>query len=134
MKSAKPLIFTVAFFIILIGLIIYRYELQLDQARKETHFESVPGGAPHDQKYTADEIIDLIKKSKEYLGDTVTIFDNGEMKTSNSRLQGTIAAVIGSKDNMDMVKSSMSANKLPIQYNIYVLAATYYRGQYNESH
>jgi hypothetical protein len=134
MKSSRPLIFVIAFFSVVLALVVYRYELLLDKVRQETHFENVPGGAAHEKKYSADEIIGLIKGAKEYLGDTVTIFDNGEMKSSNSRFQGTIHAVLTSPDNMAMVKGSMGTNKLPIQYNIYVLAATYYRQQYPDAH
>lgn len=134
MKGSKPLIFLIVFFSIVTWLIIRRYELLLAKTRAETHFENVTGGAPHDKKYTAPEIIALIKDSKEYLGDSITIFDNGEIRSGNEKLQGTINAVIGSKDNMDVVKAAMAGNKLPIQYNIYVLAATYYRRQYPEGH
>jgi hypothetical protein len=134
MKNSKPLTFTVAFFIVVIGLIIYRYEHLLDNVRKEVHFENVPGGASYDKKYSAAEIVELIRKSKEYLGDTVTIYENGKIATSNGRLQGTINAVIGSKANMDMVLGAGQTNRLPIQYNIYVLAATYYRQQYHLDH
>jgi hypothetical protein len=134
MKSSKPLIFLIVFFSIVTWLIVRRYELLLAKTRAETHFENVSGGAPHDKKYTAAEIVALIKGSKEYLGDSITIFDNGEMKSDNGKFQGTISAVITSKDNMDMVKGAMASNKLPIQYNIYVLAATYYRRQYPQGH
>jgi hypothetical protein len=33
---------------------------------------------------------------------------------------------------MGIVKSNMQSNKLPLQYNIYRLAAYYYRQQYPE--
>ena len=134
MKGSKPLIFLIVFFSIVTGLIVYRYELLLTRVRAETHFENVTGGAAHDKKYTAAEIVTLIKASKEYLGDSITIFDNGEMRSGNEKLQGTIHAVISSKDNMDVVKAAMAGNKLPIQYNIYTLAATWYRQQYPAGH
>ena len=129
-KNYKLLFFIIGFFIILITLIIYRYEKLLDEARAETVFEHVAGGTSGLKLSNAQEIINLIRNSKEYLGDSITIFENGEIKSSNDKFQGTIQAVIGSKDNMDMVKGSMAGNKLPIQYNVYVLAATFYRNQY----
>ncbi len=128
------MIFLIVFFCIVTALIIHRYELLLTKVRAETHFENVPGGAPHDKKYTAAEIVALIRASKEYLGDSVTIFDNGDIMSGNEKLQGTIRAVVTSKDNMEVVKGAMTVNKLPIQYNIYVLAATYYRRQYLGGH
>lgn len=130
MKTAKPLIFTIVVFSIVLGLVIYRYERLLKEVRQETHFEPVAGGFPANKKYSAAEIVALIKASKDYLGDSITIFDNGQMNSSNGKFQGTINAVISTKENMDMVKANMDANKLPIQYNIYALAATYYRQQY----
>jgi hypothetical protein len=130
MKNSKPLIFTIIFFTVTIALIIYRYEKLLVQVRQETHFDSVAGGLPSSRKYTAAEIVEIIKNSKEYLGDTISIFDNGQINSSNGKFQGTINAVISSKDNMDLVRGSMETNKLPIQYNIYALASVYYLQQY----
>jgi hypothetical protein len=132
MKTARPLIFTIVIFCIILMLVIYRYEKLLVEVRKETHFENVAGGYPSAKKYTAGEIIALIRGCKEYLGDSITIFDNGQMSTSNSKFQGTINGVLSSKDNMAIVKADMESNRLPIQYNIYTLAATYYRQQYPE--
>lgn len=129
-KTRKLFFFIITFFIVLIALIIYRYERLLVQTRKEVRFDSVAGGSPGARQFNAQEIIALIRQSKEYLGDSVTIFENGDMKSNNNKFQGTIQAVISSKDNMDVVKSNMASNKLPLQYNIYVLAATYYRNQY----
>lgn len=129
-KNHKLFFFVVGFFTILIVLIIYRYEKLLTQAHEEMSLEHATGGTSTTTSYDSKQIIALIRSSKEYLGDSITILDNGAMKSSNSKFQGTIQAVISSKDNMDMVRSSMVGNKLPIQYNIYVLAATYYRNQY----
>lgn len=134
MKSSKPLIFLIVFFCVVTALIIYRYELLLTKVRTETLLENRSGGTSQDRKYTDAEIVALIRGSKEYLGDSVTISDNGDLQSGNQRLQGTIRAVVTSNDNMDVVKGAMAANKLPVQYNIYVLAATYYRRQYLEGH
>jgi hypothetical protein len=130
MKTARPLIFTIFFFCVVLILVIYRYEKLLKEVRKENLVENVAGGYPSAKKYTAGGIITLIKGCKEYLGDSITIFDNGQMSTSNGQFQGTINAVLSNKDNMDVVMANMETNRLPVQYNIYVLAATYYRQQY----
>ena len=114
-----------------IAIIVYRYEQLLGRQKKEqVSLGAVPGGQPSNKQYTAAEIIDLIKKSKEYLGDSITIFDNGDITSSNSKFQGTLQAVINSKDNMDIVQNNAKTNRLPLQYNVYVLAAIYYRQQY----
>ncbi|MBS1667123.1 MAG: hypothetical protein JST58_07095 [Bacteroidetes bacterium] len=129
-KNSKALSFIIGFFLIIISLIIYRYEKLLTKIREEENFSHVDGGIPISKKYTANEIIYLIKKSSHYLGDSISIFDNGQISSSNPKFQGTIAAVISSKDNMDIVRSNMESNKLPIQFNIYELASIYYVQQY----
>ena len=127
--TIKAYLFTIGVFLILIALIICRYEKLLTSVRTE-NVARVEGGS-HDKRYTASEIIALIKASKEYLGDSVTVFDDGQIRTGNGQFQGTINAVTGSTANMDVVRSNMGTNNLPIQYNIYLLAAQYYRQQYH---
>lgn len=130
-KPYKLLLFTIIISVVTIAIIVYRYEQLLSrQEKQEQNLGAVPGGTPSNKQYTAAEIIDLIKKSKEYLGDSITIFDNGDITTSNGKFQGTIKAVIESKDNMDIVRNNAKTNRLPLQYNVYILAATYYRQQY----
>jgi hypothetical protein len=130
-KPYKLLLFTILVSSVTIAIVVYRYEHLLARYKKqEQNLGAVPGGRPSDKQYTAAEIIDLIKKTKEYLGDSITIFDNGDILSSNSKFQGTIRAVIESKDNMDIVRNNAKTNRLPLQYNVYVLAATYYRQQY----
>ena len=130
-KPYKLLLFTILVAVVSITVIVYRYEQLLARQKKtEQNLGAVPGGTPSNKQYTAAGIIDLIKKSKEYLGDSITIFDNGDILTSNGKFQGTIKAVIDSKDNMDIVRNNAKTNRLPLQYNVYILAATYYRQQY----
>lgn len=130
-KPYKLLLFTILVSSLTIAIIVYRYEHVLARYKKqEQSLGAVLGGQPSDKQYTATEIIGLIKKSKEYLGDSLTIFDNGDILSSNTKFQGTIKAVIESKDNMDIVRNNARTNGLPLQYNVYVLAATYYRQQY----
>jgi hypothetical protein len=133
-RQTRLFLFTILIFSLAIVLIVYRYESLLKEYRKPQtpDLGSVVGGQPTNKQYTAAEIIDMIKKSKEYLGDSITIFDNGDIVSSNGKFQGTIAAVLNSKDNMNIVYSNANNNKLPLQYNVYVLAATYYRQQYAE--
>jgi hypothetical protein len=128
--NGKSLVGIILFFLAVIVLIIYRYERLINEVRKEVRFDRVDGGVSAEKKYTAQEIIALIKSSKEYINDSITIFNDGKMNSDNQKFQGTIMNVIESKDNMEIVKSNMNTNKLPIQYNIYILAATYYRWQY----
>jgi len=130
-RDRKLLIFTLILSLLSIALIIYRYEKLLVTERKEfTVMQKVIGGVSLNKEYSAEEIISLIKKDPGYLGDSITIFENGEMLSSNSKFQGTINAVLNSKENMNIVTGEMKNNKLPLQYNIYKLAAAYYKQQY----
>jgi len=130
-KEYKLATFVFIVFVLTTGFLVYRYETLLRKAKdNDTLFQPVEGGTAIATKYSAPEIIGLIRKSKEYLGDSVTIFENGEITSTNGKFQGTLKAVITSDANMELVKSNMQYNKLPLQYNIYVLAATFYRQQY----
>src|SRR5215211_9125426 len=118
-KPYKLLFFTIIISIVAIAVIVYRYEQLLSRQKKqEQNLGAVLGGQPSNKQYTAAEIIDMIKKSKEYLGDSITIFDNGDITSSNGKFQGTIKAVIDSKDNMDIVRNNAKTNRLPLQYNV----------------
>jgi hypothetical protein len=130
-KETKIISFVVVVSIAAIALVIFRYEkLLIDKEREHKAMTKIPGGVAIKTEYTAQEINDLIKKSPEYLGDSITIFENGDMVSSNGKFNGTIQAVITNDGNMGIVKSNMQSNKLPLQYNIYRLAAYYYRQQY----
>jgi hypothetical protein len=130
-KETKILIAVVVMAVLAISIIVIRYERLLKTQKEELLAASskVKGGVAV-KTYSATEIIDLIKASKEYIGDTITIFEDGKLTTSNPKFQGTIDAVISSEKNMAFVKSNADANSLPLQYNIYTLAATFYRSQY----
>ena len=130
-KEYKLATFVFIVFVLTTGFLVYRYETLLRKARTNNPlFQPVTGGTAVTTKYSAPEIIGLIKKSKEYLGDSITIFDNGEITSTNGKFQGTLRAVTASDANMELVRSNMQYNKLPLQYNIYVLAAAFYRQQY----
>ena len=131
-KQTKIIVFTILVSALTISIIIYRYEFLLKEIKKQQSLGSAKGRTPSMKQYTASEIISLIKSSKEFIGDSVIIFDNGNISSSNGKFQGTLQAVIDSEDNMDLVKSNMNSNRLPLEYNIYILAATYYRQQYSE--
>jgi hypothetical protein len=130
-KETRLLLFTIIIAIVSIAAIIFRYEKLLRSKTETLSLSPVKGGTPV-KEYTADEIIQLIKSSKEYIGDSVTIYENGKIQSSNDKFFGTINAVLESEANMALVKSNCNANNLPLQYNIYILAATFYRQQYPE--
>ena len=130
-KETKVILFVVIVCFVAIALVVYRYEkLLVDKERDHKQNNKIQGGVAIKTDYTAQEIISLIKKSTEYLGDSVTIFENGDMVSSNGKFNGTLQAVISNDGNMGIVRNNMRSNKLPLQYNIYELAAIYYRRQY----
>jgi hypothetical protein len=130
-REAKIILFVIIVAFIAIALVVFRYEkLLVDKERDYKLDNKIPGGVAIKTDYTAQEIIDLIKKCPEYLGDSITIFENGEMISSNDKFNGTINAVINNDGNMNIVRGNRRNNKLPLQFNIYQLAAIYYRQQY----
>lgn len=130
-KETKLLIFVIAVSLFSIAAIVIRYEKLLQQQSKPISLPPVKEGVAV-QELTAAEIIAKIKSSKDYLGDSITIFEDGKIISSNAKFQGTMNAVINSKENMEIVQNNSNANKLPVQYNIYILAAAYYKNQYPE--
>jgi hypothetical protein len=130
-REKKLLVFVILVAVVAIFLVIYRYEMLLVEKNKDmAELNKVLGGVRIKKEYTAQEIIQLIKSSPSYLGDSLVIYENGDMLSSNDKFNGTLQAVITSKGNMTMVKNEMKKNKLPLQYNIYALASIYYKQQY----
>jgi hypothetical protein len=130
-REKKLLVFVILVAVVAIFLVIYRYEMLLVEKDKDmAELNKVLGGVRIKKEYTAQEIIQLIKSSPSYLGDSLVIYENGDMLSSNDKFNGTLQAVITSKGNMTMVKNEMKKNKLPLQYNIYALASIYYKQQY----
>jgi hypothetical protein len=132
-KAKKLVVFILLVSIVAIFLIVYRYEKKLlDQEREHKESISMTGGTKIKKEYSAQEVIDLIKNSPDYLGDSITIFENGEIISSNGKFNGTLHAVTTSEDNMSIVKNLTKSNKLPLHYNIYNTAAAFYKQQYPE--
>lgn len=130
-RETKIIWFVVIVAFVAIALVVFRYEkLLIEKEYNSSAERRVKGGVPVKTEYTAEEIIALIKSCPEYLGDSITIFENGDMVSSNGKFNGTIEAVKTTGGNMDIVRNDMKMNKLPLQYNVYRLAAIYYRQQY----
>jgi hypothetical protein len=129
-KESKQLLITVLFFLVVIAGIIIRYENKLKSFSVDPSTTSKADVKNAPKPLTPAEIIEKIKASPEYIGDSIFIFEDGSITSSNSKFQGTLNAVINVPENMNIVKSNGAVNRLPDQYNIYVLAATYYRRSY----
>ena len=130
-KESKIIFFVILVAIVAVALVIFRYEkILIGKERDLKQATKVPGGVVIKEEYTASDILTLIKNSPEYLGDSVTIFESGEMVSSNDKFNGTLNNVMTNEGDMNMVKANMKTNKLPLQYNVYRIAAYYFRQQY----
>lgn len=82
--------------------------------------------------YTVGEVIEMIKSDKVYLGDSIVIFDNGDLKSSIPKFQGTIDAILKVESNVKGLNDKARETRIPFQYHLYIFAATVYRDQYAE--
>jgi hypothetical protein len=128
-KENKIILFTIIVSILVVALVVYRYEKLLAEIGKENKYPMVKDGIVP-KEYSASAIIKLIQKDSLYIGDSVTIMQNGKLLSDNSKFQGTINAVMAKQDNVDIIKNKAETTQLPFQYCLYVLAAGYYRDQY----
>lgn len=130
-KEVKLVLFILILAIASIVLVVFRYEKLLkEKDRNVLQLSKVIGGAKAQKEYTAPEMLALIRAAPEYIGDTITLYENGDMVSSNKRLNDMIRAVTTSDGNMSMVRNNIRDNKLPLQYNVYVIAAIFYRQAY----
>src|SRR4051812_18612742 len=104
-NQKKIIVFLLLLNITSVVLVVYRYERILSGLTEAgTQVTPVEGGTKI-KTYTAEEIKSLIKGSKEYIGDSIIIYENGTLSTNNSKFQGTLNAVTSSDANMELVKS-----------------------------
>jgi hypothetical protein len=115
--------------LMVLGLTVFRYERIIRSLKSELKQKKI-ANADLAAKFSNKDIIELIRKSPRYLGDTVTINPSGQLLSSNGKFQGTINAVTDHEENMVVVEDAQRRNQLPLQFNIYELAAGYYRSQY----
>ena len=124
--------------IVTAAVVVFIYEVVLD--KKSTPITTVAAGDEgmptitdgKKTSYTAKEVIDMIKSDKVYLGDSVVIFDNGDLKSSLPKFQGTIDAILKVESNVKGLNDKARETKIPFQYHLYIFAATVYRDQYAE--
>jgi hypothetical protein len=126
MKVSTKILLVIILLSVLLNIItVFYYENQLKPNFNE---ETIVGGLERNRKYTAQEIIRLIKNSSEYIGDSLVIYSDGKIISDNSKLQGTIDAVsINDKEAIDKQTIELG---LPKPLLVYKLAAHYYRAQY----
>lgn len=122
--------------IITAAAVIFVYEVLLNKNSSSTTTVTTEGdGVPkitggRKTSYTASEVLDMIKQDKVYLGDSVVIYDNGDLKSNNPKFQGTIDAILKVESNVKGLNEQALETKIPFQYHLYIFAATVYRDQY----
>ncbi len=120
------------------ALVIFVYEFLLKKdTGSTTTASSTDDGIPkitdgRKTSYTVAEVLSMIKSDKVYLGDSIVIYDNGDMRSSNPKFQGTIDAVLKVEGNVKGLNEKAVQTKIPFQYHLYIFAATIYRDQYAE--
>jgi len=125
-RERKILTFTIIISLFSIYFIVARYEKLIADQDKVI-------GEARKRKYTSNELIAMIKKSSEYIGDSIYFSNDGKnLLSSNAKFQGTLEAVVGSHANMDLVYNEMASTNKPKLYCTYIIAARYYRDQYKE--
>lgn len=97
---------------------------------KEETQTVVVGGMKLRNEYTAEEIIASIKALPEYIGDTIKVFRNGMLSSSNGKFQGTINNV--AKNGKEALEKESIDTEIPYSILLYKLSAFYYRQQFAE--
>jgi hypothetical protein len=127
-KHTRIVLFILLLSLFLVVLVIGYYE------KKIANMTSIriKGGVSLNKEFTADEIISMIKKSPMYIGDSITIYENGEIVSSNPKFQGTLNHVANNDADKKNIERESSKNHLPFIYNLYVTSAYFYRNQFAE--
>jgi len=125
LKEKKLIFFFLIISLSSIYLIANRYEKLI--ATKDLFLQDI-----NKKNYSANKIKRMISKLPDYVGDSIIIFEDGEMISSNIKFQGTIENVINSPENMNMVYADMRTSQMPKAYCIYKLASYYYKSQYKD--
>jgi hypothetical protein len=118
------------------GAVIFVYEVLLKKKSSSINEVSIAEtGIPkitdaRKTSFTATEVIDMIKKDTVYLGDSIVIYDNGDLVSSNLKFQGTINSILSVESNVKWLTGKTEETKIPFQYHLYNFAATVYREQY----
>ena len=124
--------------LISIAAVVFVYEVLLKKnTAQESAVTEAGDGMPtviggRKSAYTVDEVISMIKRDKVYLGDSITIFDNGDLKSSNPKFQGTIDAILKVESNVKGLNEQARTTKIPFLFHLYIFSATIYREQYPE--
>ena len=134
MNTQKKLLnFTLISSIAAILLIIFFYNKRYQQKQQEllTHQKSLISlvNKITSKGFTLDSIVHLIKLDPDYLGDSISISAEGSITSNNEAMNGTIREVQTNNENLIAIFQKTQENNLPLPYNVYKLAAQYYKMQ-----
>ena len=77
-------------------------------------------------KYTANEVKAMIQALPTYQGDSITIFDDGSIKSALSELNGGLASAQQPNDTRKFLEGVAKSENLPLAYIIYKHVVHYY--------
>jgi hypothetical protein len=89
---------------------------------------SVIGGVK--TQYTQKEIIDMIKRLPDYQGDSIIVFDNGEIKSFLPELDGGLQYAQNDPDTRLYLEGLAKSERLPLAFVIYRHVLPYYIQQH----
>lgn len=76
--------------------------------------------------YTDAEIIERIKQSSHYKGDSIYVDKEGRLKSYDSNMQGNLNEMYNKNENATGIIRKMKDVNQPVQYYFYEQAAFYY--------
>lgn len=107
------------FAILVMGFVIIHLNIKLNRLyRTAGYVTSV--------KYTPTEIIQRIKQSKNYKGDSIFVDEDGKLGSHNIYMQGNLREMYNIEINANNVFARMKEANQPVQYYFYELASFYF--------
>ncbi len=122
--AMKERIFLVSIIVILIIGIVSIINIYENRLLKEQSM--VVDGKKNKLKYTVNEIKTLIKALPNYQGDSITIFEDGSIKSSIPELDGGLANAQQPNETKQYLEGIARNEKLPLAYIIYKHIVPYY--------
>lgn len=83
-------------------------------------------------KYTSEEIDKMIKKLPNYQNDTLNIYDDGTIKSSNRDLDGGLNHAFNDSEIRDYMEQTALNERLPLAFVAYRLVVPYYLKEHKQ--
>lgn len=85
---------------------------------------SVSGGVK--TRFTAKEVVAMIKKLPDYQGDSLVIYDDGTIKSFNAEINGALSWNLSDQATRLYLEGIAKSEKLPLAYVVYRHIIPYY--------